>query len=146
MFTQFAEDKTQTIAEAFRDIRNGQDPWVALGDFSHDFFGNYPDLDQRIGLVREPIELPEQPTLELRQWAAFCAASVEYLCCLAGIPVPAWVNTPQYTLAEPFYTSPLAYKPRVRERLEREATEAFRQRNVFCSEREYANKYERLTA
>ena len=146
MFTQIAEDKLQTIAEAFRDICDGQDPWVALGDFSHDFFGNYPDLDQRMELVREPIELPEELALGLRQWAAFCAASVEYLCSQAGLPVPGWVDAPLYTLPEPFYTSPLAYKPRVRERLEQEAPEAFRKRNVFCSGRVYANKYERLTA
>jgi hypothetical protein len=146
MFTTFAEDNVQTIAEAFRDICAGQDPWVALGDFSHDFFGNYPELDQRVELVKEPLELPAQPALELQQWAAFCAASVEYLCQMHAVPIPEWVNAPQYTLSEPFYTSPLAYKPRVRERLEQEAPEAFRKRNVFCSERVYANKYERLTA
>jgi len=61
MFTQFAEDKTQTIAQAFRDICDGQDPWVALGDFSHDFFGNYPDSDLRMGLVRDPVAIPEEP-------------------------------------------------------------------------------------
>src|SRR2546430_15683819 len=93
MFTQFAEDKPQTIAEAFRDICDGQDPWVALGDFSHDFCGNYPDHDQRMGLVREPIGLPEQLALELRQWAEFDAASVEYLCCQSGLPVPEWVDS-----------------------------------------------------
>lgn len=146
MFANFAEDKAQTIAEAFRDICRGQDPWVALGDFSHDFFGNYCEPDQRMELVREPIELPEQSTPEVRQWAAFCASSVEYLCQMHTLPIPEWVDAPQYTLAEAFYTSPLAYKPRVRERLEREAPEAFRKRNVFCSERMYANKYERLTA
>src|SRR5437764_6791018 len=133
MFTQFAEDKTQTTANAFQDICDGQAPWVALGDFSHDFFGNYPDPDQRRELVRVPIALPEQPALELQQWAAFCAASVEYLCQMYALPIPEWVNAPQYTLAEPFYTSPLAYKARVRERLKQEAPEAFRKHNVFCS-------------
>jgi hypothetical protein len=144
MFTQFAKDEAQTIASAFRDICEGQDPWVALGDFSHDFFGNYPD--QREELVQDPVLLPEQPTPELQQWAAFCAASVEYLCGKAGMAPPEWVNAPRYILTEPFYTSPLAYKRRVRERLEQESPEAFRKRNVFCSERVYANKYERLTA
>lgn len=139
----FAADIPQTIKRAYQDIKDQADPWVALGDFSHDWYGNYPEPEQRMALVAEPIEfLEEEATPELQQWAAFCAASVEYLCDLHALPVPTWVYTPQYTLEEPFYTSPLAYKPRVRERLEHEAPEAFRKRNVFCSARVYANKYE----
>jgi hypothetical protein len=141
-----AVDTPQTIAEAYREICAGQDPWIALGDFSHDFFGNF--ADRRAELVSEPILIPENATPELRQWAAFCAASVEYLCELYAVcPVPVWVDAPQYMLAEPFYTSPLAYKARVRERLEQEAPPAFKRRHVYCSSRVYANKYEqRMTA
>jgi hypothetical protein len=142
----FATAIQQTIKRAYRDIQNGTDPWVAIGDFSHDWFGNY--ADQRSDLVAEPLELPTSVPLEqrllFRQWAAFCAASVEYLCCQADMPVPVWVNDSQYALTEEevFYTSPLAYKQRVRERLQIEAPEPFKRRNVFCSERVYANKYE----
>src|SRR5689334_17995133 len=89
MCTMFAQDIPQTIKRAFQDIREGNDPWIALGDFSHDWHGNYPAPDQRAALVAEPIELPEEAMLEQRQWAAFCAASVEYLCERAAIPTPA---------------------------------------------------------
>ncbi len=145
----FAIDIQQTIKKAYQEIREGSDPWVALGDFSHDWYGNYPEAAQRMALVAEPLEVPgETAPLELRQWAAFCAASVEYLCQEAALTPPLWVQNPLYTLSkeEAFYTSPLAYKQRVRERLEQEAPEPFKKRNVFCSERVYANKYERLTA
>lgn len=144
----FAADIQQTIKRAYQDIRNGDDPWVAIGDFSHDWFGNYAIPDQRVRLVAEPIEFPEgvssEEQLQLRQWGAFCAASVEYLCRQAGLSVPEWVSNPQYVLSEQeiFYTSPLAYKQRVRDRLQQEAPEPFKRRNVFCSERVYANKYE----
>jgi hypothetical protein len=145
----FAADIPQTIKRAYQDMRDGGDPWVAIGDFSHDWYGNYPESDQRAALVAESIELPQEEIspeqfLSLRQWAAFCAASVEYLCEQAGMVTPEWTNDAQYILSEQeaFYTSPLAYKPRVRERLEREAPPAFKRRRIYCSERIYANKYE----
>lgn len=64
------------------------------------------------------------------------------------MPVPEWVTNPIYVLSkeEAFYASPLAYKQRVRERLQNEAPEPFKRRNVFCSERVYANKYTELPA
>ncbi len=138
----FAANILQTIAVAYREICAGEDPWVAIGDFSHDWYGNFPD--RRVELVREPVLLPSAATLEERQWAAFCAASVEYLCKLYDLPVPEWVYNPLYTLPleDAFYTSPLAYKTRVRERLQQEAPEPFKRRGVLCSERVYANKYE----
>ena len=143
----FAIDTPQTIKQVYQDIKNGDDPWVAIGDFSHDWYGNYPETAQRIALVSEPIVVPSVASIELRQWAAFCAASVEYLCQEAAIAAPSWIHNSSYTLSleEAFYTSSLAYKQRVRERLEQEAPEAFRKRNVFCSERIYANKYAHLT-
>lgn len=148
----FAQDIPQTIAEAYREIREGGDPWVAIGDFSHDWYGNYPTPEQRRALVAEPVEMPtrEQPgatpeqQIQLRQWAVFCAASVEYLCVQAGLDIPSWVDDPRYILPEEeaFYTSPAAsQKPAVRERLHRQSPEPFRRRNIYCSDRIYANKY-----
>jgi hypothetical protein len=138
----FAAAIKQPIKQAYEDIRNGDDPWVAVGNFSHDWFGNF--TDQRTELVQEPVELLEESTKELRQWAAFCAASVEYLCEQAHMPVPAWVHDAKYVLSEEeaFYTHPLSSKQRIRERLQNEAPEPFKRHNVFCSERVYANKYE----
>lgn len=144
----FAIDTPQTIKQAYQDIKNGDDPWVALGNFSHDWYGNYRETAQRLALVSDLVEIPaETDPVEQRQWAAFCAASVEYLCQEAGLTIPSWVENPAYILpkSSAFYTSPLAYKQRVRERLEQEAPEPFKKRNVFCSMRVYANKYEQLT-
>jgi len=141
----FAIDCPQTIKQVYQDIKNGDDPWVAIGDFSHDWYGNYTEIAQRLALVSEVVELSvEGASREQRQWAAFCAASVEYLCQEAGLAVPSWVDNPAYILPkeDAFYTSPLAFKQRVRERLEQESPAAFRKRNVFCSKRVYANKYE----
>lgn len=144
----FAEDIPQTIKRTYQEIREGNDPWIAISEFSHDWYGNYTTMTQRIALVSDPVEIPQEDhPVELGQWAAFCAASVEYLCQEASMPIPSWVYNSVYILQEPFYTSPLAYKERVRQRLEQEAPEPFRTRNVFCSKRIYANKYERrLTA
>lgn len=143
----FAADIPQTISQAYADILSGDDPWVAIGDFSHDWFSNYKD--RRADLVVDPLELsleavPPEHVLLMRQWAAFCAGSVEYLCLQANIPVPTWVNDAQYQLTEEeaFYTSPLAYKQRVRDRLQLESPEPFRKRHVYCSARVFANKYD----
>jgi hypothetical protein len=144
IYTMFAADIPQTIKRAYQDIREGGEPWVAIGDFSHDWHRPSTSAEGRAALVVEPITLPDEPTLEQRQWAAFCAASVEYLCEQAGIPAPAWIENPAYILAdaEAFFTSPAAAsKPRVRERLKQEAPPAFKRRNVYCSARVYASKY-----
>ncbi|GCE50338.1 hypothetical protein EI42_06299 [Thermosporothrix hazakensis] len=135
----FAEDIPQTISRAYQEILEGEAPWVAISEFAHSWFGYYPQ--RREELVREPIEPGE--TQELRQWAAFCAASVEYLCQKDQIACPDWVHNPHFSLPEPFYTHPLATrKPHIRERLEQEAPPAFAKRNVYCTNRVYANKYE----
>jgi hypothetical protein len=47
-------------------------------------FGYAPD--QRAELVKEPIQEPAEVTHNLHQWAAFCAASVKYLCERYSIP------------------------------------------------------------
>lgn len=143
----FAANILQTIKQTYADILAGDDPWVAIGDFGHDWFDNY--VNQRADLVADPIDFspevvsPEQ-SLPARQWAAFCAGSVEYLCLQANIPVPEWVNNTQYQLTEEeaFYTSPLAYKQRVRDRLQLESPGPFRKRHVYCSARVYANKFD----
>src|SRR6266536_2730400 len=91
----------QTIQAAYREICEGEDPWIPVGNFMNDFFGNAPELREE--LVRDPIQEPENVTPEQRRWAAFLAASVEYLCLKYDISCPAWVHSPTYTLAEPWY-------------------------------------------
>lgn len=131
----------QTINVSFREICAGEDPWIPLGNFMNDFFGNY--LEQREELVKEPITLPEEPTPDQQRWAVFCAASVEYLCLKYDVPCPDWVNDPAYaSLPEPWYYSLAAHKPKVRERLHRETPEPFTRRNIYCGNRMFDNKYE----
>lgn len=131
----------QTMHLSYWQICQGEDPWVALGNFMNDFFGNAPE--HREELVKDSIQVPENATLEQQQWAAFIAASVEFLCQQYDVPCPDWVHSPMYTLAEPWYHSPGAHKPHVRERLTRETPAPFARRNIYCGSRIFVNKYER---
>jgi hypothetical protein len=128
------------MALTYQDICRGERPWVALGNFMNDWFAYAKD--QRAQLVAEPIALPESPSSDLLRWAAFCAASVEYLCERYGVSCPSWVHHPAYCLSEPWFDSPGAYKPQVRERLIQQTPEPFTRRNIYCGNRMFANKYE----
>lgn len=131
-----------TLNRAYTAICEGEDPWVALGNFMHDFFGrSFPG--QRELLLKDQIKEPAQVTQEQHQWAVFCVASVEYLSEKYHLPIPEWVEGSPSTLVEPWFVSPLARRnPRVAERMLKESPEPFAKRNVFCDERIYANKYE----
>ena len=129
----------QTMAIAYQEICEDNDPWVALGMFSHDFFGNFVHL--RNELVRDPICEPSDATDEQHRWAVFCAASVEYLCYRYGVPCPVWVHD-YPPLASPWYKGLGAHKPHVQQRLREETPAAFAKRNIFCGDRVFANKYE----
>ena len=62
----------QTIAVAYAEIRSGIAPWVALGNFLHDWYDKARDRRER--LVADPITEGEHTTQDLHRWAAFCAA------------------------------------------------------------------------
>lgn len=131
----------QTISVSYREICAGAEPWLPLGNFMNDFFGNYPD--QRRELLQDPIQEPAEPTEDEHRWAVFCAASVEYLCQKYDLPVPAWVAELAYApLPEPWYHSKMAFKPAVQDRLQRETPAAFTKYNIYCGSRVFANKYE----
>ncbi|HET8851401.1 MAG TPA: hypothetical protein VFN02_02665, partial [Ktedonobacteraceae bacterium] len=70
-------DHLQTMALTYQEICQGERPWVALGNFMNDWF-DYAK-DRRAQLVVDPISLPQEPTTDTCRWAAFCAASVEWL-------------------------------------------------------------------
>lgn len=133
-------DHLQTIAFTYKEICQGERPWVALGNFMNDWF-DYAK-DRRAELVAEPISLPEMPDNEMFRWAVFCAASVEYLCQRYSLPCPSWVRNPIYTLAEPWFHVPMAHKPEVRAYLIQKTPEPFARRNIYCGDRVFANKYE----
>ncbi|GER90347.1 hypothetical protein KDW_45090 [Dictyobacter vulcani] len=131
----------QTISVSYQEICSGAEPWLPLGNFMNDFFGNF--TDRRVELLRDPIQEPLNPTEEQHRWAVFCAASVEYLCQKYDLPVPTWTSDPAYApLPEPWYHSKMAHKPAVQQRLLRETPEAFAKRNIYCGGRVFANKYE----
>ena len=130
----------QTIEVSYREICQGEAPWIALGNFMNDFFGNFPERRQE--LVNEPVQEPADASPELHRWAVFCAASVEYLCQKYALPCPDWVENTDYTLSEPWFHSPAAHKPHVRERIMRETPEPFTRRNVYCGNRVFVNKFE----
>jgi hypothetical protein len=133
-------DYLQTIAIAYQEICEGVAPWVALGNFMNAWFGYA--TDKRAQLVFDPISLPASLNTHTRRWAAFCAASVEYLCEKYNVPCPSWTHNPIFYLPEPWFDSPGAHKPEVRARLMQKTPEPFTRRNIFCGDRVFANKYE----
>jgi hypothetical protein len=92
-------------------------------------------------LLNDPIQVPEQPTTEQKQWAAFCAGAAEYLATRYKLQCPAWALDPAYCLPEPWYTVTHLDTPAMRASLEASAPEPFRRRNVFCSDRIFSNPH-----
>ncbi len=133
-------DRVQSMALTYQVICQGEKPWVALGNFMNEWF-DYAK-DQRAQLIADPLTLPETPSTDALRWAAFCAASVEWLCGRYGVPCPSWVHNSAYSLPEPWFDSPGAHRPQVRERLLHQTPEPFTRRNVYCGNRMFANKYE----
>ena len=130
----------QTMALTYQEICQGERPWIALGNFMNDWF-DYAK-DRRAQLVADPIIPPVSPDGDALRWAAFCTASVEWLCERYGVPCPSWVHTSTYRLPEPWFDAPHAYKPQVREWLIQHTPEPFTRRNIYCGNRMFANKYE----
>jgi hypothetical protein len=133
-------DQLQTMALTHAEICQGETPWVALGNFMNDWFDDAKE--RREQLVVEAIVPPPQPTKEMLRWAAFCAASVEWLCARYKVSCPSWVFDPAYTLVEPWFDDPCADQPEVREWLLQDTPEPFRRRNVYAGDRLFENKYE----
>src|SRR5207244_813254 len=101
--------------------------------------------------ITDPLRLPEPLTLNHHRWAAFCAASVEWLCQQYTVPCPTWVHHSIYTLSAPWFYYPQARflhardserHKRLRERLIQQTPEPFTRRNVYCGNRMFDNKYE----
>jgi hypothetical protein len=86
--------------------------------------------------------MPEQETAQIRQWGAFCAASVEYLCELFQQPCPQWAHDPYYVLEVPWWNTLRRPDPDAQDYLRKITPPAFARRNIFCSNRLYQNKYE----
>lgn len=130
----------QSILAAFAEICKGETPWVALGNFSNDFF---EDEERREALIHDPIFLPKDIThdQEVYCWAVFCAASIEYLCHKYHLPCPSWVD--QYPpLEHAWFHSHAETNPLRRERYLRTTPKEFVSRNIYCGDRIWQNKKE----
>lgn len=131
----------QSLRRSYTHICQGEEPWIALGMFMHQFFGERRGHQDE--LLSESILLPEKPTGEQMQWAIFCAASAEYLSNKYSLECPPWAHDPAYrTVEQPWYHGLGADRARVQEKLRMSTPPEFARRNIFCGERVYANKYE----
>lgn len=130
----------ETMRWAYQQICAGEDPWTGLGSFSHAWYGYAKN--RREELVRDSLVRPEQETEYTHRWAAFCAASVEFLCECYQVPCPEWVHDPYYTLEAPWWKTTRVDSPAVREQLRKTAPAPFARRNIFCTNRLFQNKYE----
>jgi hypothetical protein len=92
-----------TVAAAFGRILDGrQAPWTAVGDFLDSFYA--ADTLGRAALVATP-PVPTADDAALR-WAAFLAASTDWLCHRFGVQRQDWVLRPEYILPEPWFLYP----------------------------------------
>lgn len=132
--------KIQTMAQAYRDICTGEDPWTALGNFTNAWYGYATHI--RTALVCDPIVKPERETEYTHRWGAFCAASVEFLCEHYAVPCPEWVRNPYYILKTPWWKTLHPDNPSEREAVQRTAPAPFARRNIYCTNRLFQNKYE----
>ncbi|MDQ6662265.1 MAG: hypothetical protein M3Z24_15025 [Chloroflexota bacterium] len=124
-----------TIAEAFEQICNNQEPWVAIGNFLNDWWRFAAEC--RRELIETP--LAPAPTSELNRWAAFCAGMVEWLCQQENVPCPAWTEQECYVLSEPWF-----YYEDWESRAWLLATTPvpFKVRNLFVGDQMFLNKWE----
>ena len=90
----------QTISQTFERIQQGTTPWVAIGDFLDDWKRSAPE--NWSALVVEPIA-NHGGDADLRRWAAFCAAMVEWMCWKERLPFPSWTARDVYLLPEPWF-------------------------------------------
>jgi len=131
--------KTQTLAMAYYELAAGKEGFrVAVGNFMNAFF--VYASDNRQSLIDDPIQVQEHPTKRQRGWAAFCAGAAEYLAKRYDLQCPDWAYDPAYSMPDPWYIIANANQT-MREDFRKTAPEAFRRRNVFCSDRVFSNAH-----
>lgn len=129
----------QTLAKTYEKLLAGEGFRLAVGSFMNAFFLYY--VDHRQQLLDEPIQVPEEPTQDQLQWAAFCAGAAEYLANRYDLVCPAWVDNTAYILKEPWYINIDASDAATQTILQQTAPEAFKKRNVLCAHRIFTNQH-----
>jgi hypothetical protein len=122
-----------TVAQAFEQICNDQDPWVALGNFLNDWW--YYTIEYRRELIEA--SLPPASTPNTKRWAAFCAAMVDWLCWQDGLTPPTWTSKEDYILADPWFHYE---KWSRRSKLLATTPAPFKMRNIFIGDRAFLHK------
>jgi hypothetical protein len=124
---------------AYNELAAGKEGFrVAMGNFVNAFF--LYSSDSRQSLIDDPLQMLENPTEEQRGWAAFSAGAAEYLAKVYDLHCPDWAHNPAYSMPEPWYIIPNANQT-MRKDLQKTAPEAFRRRNVFCSDHVFSNAH-----
>ena len=125
------------MSRVFKEVKAHD--WIALGNCRNAWYGYAKD--HRLALVEELLGEPEQKTERTRRWAAFCAASVEFLCGCYSVPCPEWVHDLRYILITPWWPE---YASRLSTRIElmHSTPDPFVRRHIFGGNRLYQNKYE----
>jgi hypothetical protein len=117
-----------TSAESFQRILDGEDPWIAIGDFLDEW--KREDVKDRAELIETPLASLVPPTLH--QWAAFFAAMVEELCLQDGLSVPPWTTDTRFILDYPWFLYP-GWRLKVWQLAS--TPPSFKKRNIFGGDR-----------
>jgi hypothetical protein len=129
----------QTLAMAHSELSQGEPFRIAIGNFMNAFF--VYAVRERQMLIDDSILVPENPTAEQQQWAAFCAGTAEYLAKQYRLRCPEWAIDPTYRLPEPWYMPPGDTNLALRASFQESTPEPFRKRNVYCGDRVFTNQH-----